>query len=70
MPVMILARHTSADGEMIRIVALDRYAAESNNPDEWNPFEALDDRFYPELERAGEGDVYTERANAYAGHIS
>ena len=56
--------------QMIRILALDRYAEESNNPDEWNPFEALDDRFYSELERAGEGDAYTERANAYAGHIS
>ena len=49
-----------------RIQALDRYAARSRNPDAWNPFEQLDERFYSALEAEDGADVYVERANAYA----
>ena len=52
--------------QIVRIQALDRYAARSGNPDDWNPFETLDDQLYTALENEDEGDAYTCRANAYA----
>ena len=52
--------------QAIRIQALDQYAARSRNPDDWNPFEQLDDRFYSALEPVVGIDAYVSRANAYA----
>lgn len=52
--------------QAIRIQALDRYAALSRNPDDWNPFEQLDDRFYSALESEDGSGAYVDRANAYA----
>jgi hypothetical protein len=49
-----------------RIEALERYAARSGNPDDWNPFDQLDDQFYLALGLEGEQDAYTSAANAYA----
>ena len=52
--------------QMARIGALDRHAAGTGDPDDWNPFEALDDRFDDALEVEGDEDAYTRRANAFA----
>ena len=52
--------------QMVRIAALDRYAERSGDPDDWNPFDALDDRFYDALDLEAEVDAYTAKADAYA----
>jgi hypothetical protein len=52
--------------QMPRIEALERYAASSRDPDDWNPFDRLDDQFYSALDLGGEEDAYTSKADAYA----
>jgi hypothetical protein len=49
-----------------RIEALDRYAASSGSPDDWNPFDRFDDQFYSALDLRGEEDAYTRNADLYA----
>jgi len=49
-----------------RIEALERFAAHSGSPDNWNPFVQLDERFYSTLNLEEEQDRYTEKANIYA----
>ena len=52
--------------QMARIDALDRYAERTGDPDDWNPFEQLDDRSYDALDLEAEEDAYTARADAFA----
>jgi hypothetical protein len=49
-----------------RIEALEAYAAQAVDEDDWNPFEELDDRFYAALEIETGQDTYTSRADVYA----
>jgi hypothetical protein len=61
--------------QMIRSALLDRYAEGSDACDDddeaWNPFAALDDRFYSGLEpRDGETDRFVRAADAYAATFS
>ena len=52
--------------QMLRIEALERYASSSGSPDDWNPFDRLDDQFYSALDFESEQDAYTSKADAYA----
>ena len=51
--------------QMSRIEALDRYAATSGDPDDCNPFDRFDERFYDALDLKSGEDAYTRKANAY-----
>ena len=52
--------------QMARIEALERYAACSASPDDWNPFERLDDEFYSAFDLGGGQDAYTSSADIHA----
>ena len=57
--------HVYPRKQMARIEALERYAASSRSPNDWNPFDRLDDQFYSALDLGGEQDAYTSKADAY-----
>jgi hypothetical protein len=48
-------------------VARDLLTTHWVSPDDWNPFDRLDDQFYSALDLGGEEDAYTRKADAYAG---
>jgi hypothetical protein len=50
-----------------RIEALERYAERRPDPDDWNPFTQLDERFYEASQAGGGNDAYTCAADNYAG---
>src|SRR5215207_7115219 len=54
--------HSYPREQMPRIEALERYAARSGSPDNGNPFDHFDDRFYSALDLESEQDAYTSRA--------
>ena len=62
--------------QMVRIARLDQYARHSGEPadadeEAWNPFAALDDRFYSDLELgSSDQDRFVQAADAYAARHS
>src|SRR5918993_2935654 len=45
--------------QMLRIEALEMFAAQSADADAWNPFERQDDRFYAALDLDEKSDAFT-----------
>lgn len=50
-----------------RIEALERYERGQTDPDDWNPFAELDERFYAALGPDDGEDAYVASADRYAG---